>query len=74
MLKTNFAKLIKVKSIVTLLITLIFCYLSVVGSINSVEFMEIFKILIVFYFGSQVGKQEAKEIMQDEREAESKNE
>lgn len=61
MIKTNFAQLIKVKSIITILITIIFCYLSVVGTIDSKDFMEIFKILIIFYFGSQVGKQEAKE-------------
>lgn len=59
MLKNNLAKLLKVKSIVTLLITFCFCYLSVSKTIDVGNFMEIFKLIIVFYFGSQVGKHEA---------------
>lgn len=58
MLKEQLAKLLKVKSIITILITLVFSYLSIIGVINEENFMSIFKLIIIFYFGTQVGKQE----------------
>jgi len=55
------AKLIDVKSIVTLVLTVVFSYLSITGAVDSENFMAIFRLIIVFYFGTQVGKREAKE-------------
>lgn len=55
-IKTRVAKLINVKSIVTLVLTGVFAALSVVGSVSEGNFMEIFKLIIIFYFGTQVGK------------------
>lgn len=60
------AKLIDVKSILTLVVTSVFAYLSIIGNITSENFMEIFKLIVIFYFGSQVGKREVKE--QEEQE------
>ena len=54
-------KLIDVKSIVTLALTAVFAFLSITGKIMPEYFMEIFKLIIIFYFGSQVGKREALE-------------
>ena len=71
MLKEQFAKLLKVKSIITILITLVFSYLSIIGVINEENFMSIFKLIIVFYFGSQVGKREAQEQIQDKEKSEA---
>lgn len=62
------ANLCDVKSIITLVLTGIFSYLSVIGVIDAENFMSIFRLLIVFYFGTQVGKREAKELSQDEKE------
>lgn len=53
MFKENFAKLVKVKTIVTLLLTFVFCYLAIVGAVTPELFMSIFTMIIGFYFGTQ---------------------
>ena len=55
-MKNKLAKLIDVKSIVTLLLVVIFCYLAVVGRVTSQDFMTVFVIVIGFYFGTQTPK------------------
>jgi len=55
------AKLIDVKSMVTLVLTGVFSYLSVIGVIGAEQFLSIFTTIIAFYFGTQVGKREAEE-------------
>lgn len=47
------SKLLTVKSIVTILLTITFVYLSIIGSISGTEFLTIFTIVIGFYFGTQ---------------------
>ena len=59
------AKLIDVKSIVTLVLTGVFSYLSITGVIGAEQFLSIFTVIISFYFGTQYGKRE--------KEAEEKN-
>lgn len=49
-------RLLTVKSIVTLLLTGVFAYLSIRGAIQPAAFQDIFYIIIAFYFGSQVEK------------------
>ena len=51
-MKEKLAKLITVKSIVTIVATLVFAYLSVVDRLNE-EFMLIYTAIISFYFGTQ---------------------
>ena len=46
-------KLIDVKSIVTLILTVTFVILSVLGTISGDKFFEIFIMIISFYFGTQ---------------------
>lgn len=46
-------KLLTVKSIVTILLTVIFSYLSIIGTISGEQFLTIFAIIISFYFGTQ---------------------
>ena len=53
MIKERLAKLINVKSIVTILLTLVFCVLSLLGIISAQLFMTIFVVVIGFYFGTQ---------------------
>jgi hypothetical protein len=54
-MKNKFAKLIDVKSIVTLLFTFLFCFLSVKGTIPQ-EVNNIYLMIIAFYFGTQYEK------------------
>lgn len=47
------AKLIDVKSILTLVLTVVFAILSVRGVISSSEFLSVFTLIVGFYFGVQ---------------------
>ena len=49
-------KLLSVKSIVTILLTIVFSFLSVNGTINADQFITIFTVIISFYFGTQYEK------------------
>ena len=53
------AKLINVKSIVTLVLTGVFSYLAITGKIAVDNFTDMFQIIMFFYFGPQSGKAEA---------------
>lgn len=55
-MKQKFAKLIDVKSIVTIMLTAVFCALSVRGTVSSEQFVTIFTTVIAFYFGTQYRK------------------
>lgn len=55
-MKSAIINLLKVKSIVTLVLTLVFSYLSVSGAIDEDKFMTIFSVVIAFYFGTQYQK------------------
>jgi len=52
-MKERLLKLLCVKSIVTILLTGVFCYLSIVGQISAELFMTVFTVVIAFYFGTQ---------------------
>lgn len=45
--------LLTVKSIVTVVLTVVFAYLSIKGRIDGGQFLNIFSIVIAFYFGTQ---------------------
>ena len=55
-LKKNAANLLKVKTIVTLLLTVVFCVLALTGVISGADFLTVFTVVIAFYFGSQSEK------------------
>ena len=55
MLKT-LAKLIDVKSIVTLALTAVFCVLALTGRLSAEQFLTVFTVVISFYFGTQYEK------------------
>ena len=61
----NIAKLIDVKSIVTLVLTAVFAVLSLNGKISSEQFQTVFTVVISFYFGTQYQKN--KEEKSDEK-------
>ena len=50
------AKLIDVKSMVTLALTLVFCILSIRETITPEMFLTVFTVVISFYFGVQYQK------------------
>lgn len=50
------SKLIDVKSIVTLFLTLIFGVLALKGSVTADQFLTVFTTIIAFYFGTQYQK------------------
>lgn len=55
-MKEKLAKLIDVKSIVTIILTAIFAYLAVMGTVTAQEFLTVFTVVIAFYFGTQAQK------------------
>lgn len=57
-MKENISKLIKLKSIVTLLLVIVFCVLSLAGVIPAADFIKILTIVIVFYFAKNKGGSE----------------
>ena len=50
-MKERLAKLINVKSIITILLAIVFSYLSISGDIQPDQFISIFTVVISFYFG-----------------------
>lgn len=55
-MKNKLCKLIDVKSIVTLILTLLFCYLAIRQFIDGQSVMTIYTTVIAFYFGTQYEK------------------
>ena len=49
----NFADLIKVKTIVTLVVIAVFAYLALTGAITADNVMIVVSTVIAFYFGTQ---------------------
>lgn len=52
----NLAKLIDVKSLVTLILTSVFAVLAIKGTISAENFLTVFTVIISFYFGTQYQK------------------
>lgn len=50
------ATLLSVKSLVTLVLTIVFAYLAISGEVTGQDFLTIFLMVISFYFGSQSQK------------------
>ena len=58
--KQKFAKLIDVKSLVTLALTGLFCVLAIKGNISQ-EVQTIYLMIIAFYFGTQHAKKDVED-------------
>ncbi len=54
-LKKRAANLVSVKSIVTLVLTVVFAYMAITGTISQ-DFMMVYTVVIAFYFGTQTQK------------------
>ncbi len=57
-LRERIAKLIDVKSLVTLILTGVFGYLAVTGRVSEQQVQTIYTVIIGFYFGTQARKNE----------------
>ena len=55
-MKEKLAKLIDVKSIMTLALTVVFCVLALCGLVSPDQFVTIFTVIVGFYFGTQAQK------------------
>ena len=56
--KVTVQNLLTVKSIVTIILTVVFSILSVYDRISGEQFLNIFSVVIAFYFGTQYQKGE----------------
>lgn len=56
-MKERIDKLLSVKSIVTIVLTIVFAFLALKGSISSDQFLTVFTVVIGFYFGVQREKE-----------------
>ena len=63
-MKKQIYKLIDVKSLVTLVLTAVFSFLSISGKLSAEQFQTVFTTVIAFYFGTQHQKNQ-KEIDND---------
>lgn len=59
-MKEKLSKLVDVKSIMTLLMTIAFVFLSVTRVLTAEQFLTIFTMVVSFYFGVQSGKDDKK--------------
>ncbi|MBQ8961252.1 MAG: hypothetical protein IJ071_08595 [Ruminococcus sp.] len=55
-MKERLTKLLSVKSIVTLLLSGAFVWLSVCGELDAQQFLTVYTVVISFYFGTQSGR------------------
>ena len=55
-MKERFSKLLTVKSIVTIVLTVVFAVLSLKGMVSIDQFLTVFSVVIAFYFGTQTEK------------------
>ena len=54
--KITVQNLLTVKSIVTIMLTMVFSYLAIVGRISGEQFLTVFSVVVAFYFGTQFQK------------------
>lgn len=59
LVKKRLANLLAVKSIVTVILTVVFAYLAVAGQVTTEQFLTVFTVVIAFYFGTQAERKAA---------------
>ena len=69
LLKKRLANLLCVKSIVTLVLTGVFAYMTVAGNVGADQFLTVFSVVIAFYFGTQSVKKETQVTEKEAQEA-----
>lgn len=56
LLQKRLTNLLTVKSLVTIILTTVFAWLSITGKVSADQFLTIFTVVIGFYFGTQAEK------------------
>ena len=56
LIKRRLANLLAVKSLVTVILTVVFAYLAVTGHVSTEQFLTVINEVIAFYFGTQAEK------------------
>lgn len=51
------ANLLSIKSLVTIVLTIVFAYLACTGVVTGDQFLTVFSVVIAFYFGTQAVKE-----------------
>lgn len=59
LVQKRLANLLAVKSIVTVILTVVFAYLAVAGQVTTEQFLTVFTVVIAFYFGTQAERKAA---------------
>lgn len=54
------SNLLSIKSLVTLVLTAVFAYLTCSGGVTADQFLTVFTVVIAFYFGTQAEKNASK--------------
>ncbi len=57
-MKSRLDKLLSIKSLVTLAMTVVFCVLALRGALTGRDFLTVFTTVIAFYFGTQTAKKD----------------
>ena len=52
-MKERFMKLLSVKSLVTVVLTVVFAILALTNRVSADQFMTVFCVVVAFYFGTQ---------------------
>lgn len=60
-MKERLAKLLSVKSLVTIILTGVFAFLAATGAISADQYLTVYSVVIAFYFGTQHEKKITKE-------------
>ena len=50
-------ELFQIKKIIALLLTIMFCYLTIIGKVTSEQYLTVFSLVIAFYFGQSTVRQ-----------------
>ena len=56
-MKERLSRLLTVKSIVTILLTVVFAVLALWGAVTAEQFLTVFTVIIAFYFGTQATRE-----------------
>lgn len=59
-LSKRLSNLLTIKSMVTLILTAVFAYLTCGGQVSAEEFLTVFTVVIAFYFGTQTERSSQK--------------
>ena len=62
---SKLAKLVDVKSLVTLALTAVFCVLAIRRDVSTEHFLTVYSVIIAFYFGTQYAKKQRSSEDQD---------